>query len=87
MAENGGRVAKETISISVDIQNYWERVNFNIIRINTYDAILGLLWLEKHNLIINYKNKIIVFNGCGCKLTKNTNIEEVLVRAMNVYFK
>jgi hypothetical protein len=29
----------------------------------------------------------MVFNGCDCKLTKNINIEEVLVRAMNAYFR
>jgi hypothetical protein len=43
MAKNGGTVAKEITPISIDIQGHWERVNFNIIRINTYDAILGLL--------------------------------------------
>jgi hypothetical protein len=45
MAKNGEIVAKETIPISVDIQEYWERVNFDIIRISTYDAILKLPWL------------------------------------------
>jgi hypothetical protein len=29
----------------------------------------------------------MIFNGYDCKLTKNTDIEEVLVRIMNVYFK
>jgi hypothetical protein len=29
----------------------------------------------------------MVFDGCGCRLIKNTNIEEVLVRAMNAYFR
>jgi hypothetical protein len=87
MAENGGTVAKETILISVDIQGHWERVNFDIIRISTYDVILGLPWLEKHNPTINYKNRIMIFNGCDYKLTKNTNIKKVSVRVMNVYFK
>jgi hypothetical protein len=80
-------VAKEIILISVDIQGYWERVNFDIIKISTYDAVLRLLWLEKHNLIINYKDRIMVFNDCGCKLTKNINIKKISVRAINAYFK
>jgi hypothetical protein len=29
----------------------------------------------------------MVFDGCGCKPTKNINIKKVLVRAMNAYFK
>jgi hypothetical protein len=87
MAENGGTVAKETIPISIDIQGHWERVNFDITRTNTYDAVLGLSWLEKYNPTINYKNRIIIFNGCDYQLTKNINIEEISVRAMNAYFR
>jgi hypothetical protein len=29
----------------------------------------------------------MVFNDCDCKPIKNTDIEEVLVRAINAYFK
>jgi hypothetical protein len=29
----------------------------------------------------------MVFDGCGYKLIKTTNIEKMLVRAMNAYFK
>jgi hypothetical protein len=29
----------------------------------------------------------MVFNGCGYKPTKNTNIKEVSVRVINVYFR
>jgi hypothetical protein len=87
VAENGGTVIKKTTLILVDIQGHWERVNFNIIRTSTYDAVLGLLWLEKHNPTINYRDRIIVFNSYDCKLTKNTDIEEVSVRAMNAYFR
>ena len=43
MAENGGKVIKETILITVDILGHVERVNFDITRINTYDAVLRLL--------------------------------------------
>jgi hypothetical protein len=87
VAENGRTVVKKTTPISVDIQEHWERVNFDITKINTYDAVLGLPWLEKHNPTINYKNRTIVFNGCGYKLTKNTDIEKVLVRAINTYYR
>jgi hypothetical protein len=87
MVKNDGKVAKETTLITVDILGHMERVNFNITRISTYDAVLGLSWLEKHNPTINYKERTMIFNGCNCKLTKNTDIEEVSVRAINAYFK
>ena len=87
VTENDGTIVKKIIPISVDIQEHWERVNFDIIRINTYDAVLRLPQLEKYNPTINYKDRIMIFNGCGCKLTKNTDIEEMSVRAINAYFR
>jgi hypothetical protein len=87
VAENGGTVVKKTTLISVDIQGHWERVNFDVTKTSTYDAVLELPWLAQHNPTINYKNRTMVFNGCNCKLTKNINIEEVLIRAINAYFK
>jgi len=29
----------------------------------------------------------MLFNGCDCKPTKDTDIREVLVRAINAYFR
>jgi hypothetical protein len=80
-------VAKEITPISVDIQGHWERVNFDVTRTSTYDAVLGLPWLAQYNPTINYKDRTMVFDGCGCKLTRDTDIEEVSVRAMNAYFR
>jgi hypothetical protein len=87
MAKNGGIVAKETTPIPVDIQGYLERVSFDVTRTNTYDAVLGLLWLEKHNPTINYKKRTMSFNGYGCKPKKNIDIEKVLMRAINAYYR
>jgi hypothetical protein len=80
-------VVKKIIPILVDIQGHLERVSFDVTRISTYDAVLELLWLEKYNLTINYKERIMSFDGCGCKPEKNIDIEEVLMRAMNVYYR
>ena len=87
MAENGGTVAKKIISISINIQGYWERINFDVIKTSTYDAVLRLPWLAQHNPTINYKNRTIVFDGCDYQPTKNIDIEEVLVRVINAYYK
>jgi hypothetical protein len=87
VAENGGIVIKETIPISVEIQGHWERVNFDVTRISIYDAVLGLLWLAQHNPTISYRDRTMIFNGYSYKPTKDTDIEKVLVRTMNAYFR
>jgi hypothetical protein len=80
-------VTKEITPISVDIRGYWKRVNFDVTRISIYDAVLGLSWLAQHNPTINYKNRTMVFDGCGCKPIRNTDIKKVLMRAINAYFR
>jgi hypothetical protein len=87
VAENGGTVIKKIILLSVDIQGHWERVNFDVTRISIYDAILRLPWLAQYNLTINYKDRTMVFNGCDYKPTRDTDIEEILIRVMNAYFR
>jgi len=87
MAENGGIVIKEIILISVDILSHWKRVNFDIIWTNTYDTVLSLSWLEKHNPTINYRERTLTFDSCEYKLKGNIDISEVLIRAMNAYYR
>jgi hypothetical protein len=86
MIENGKRVAKETIPITIDILGHLKRINFDVTRISTYDAVLELLWLEKHNLTINYRNRTMTFNNCSCTPKADTNIREMLIRVMNAYY-
>jgi hypothetical protein len=87
VTENGETVTEETILIPVDILGHWERINFNVIKTSTYDAVLGLPWLEKHNPTINYRERTLTFNGYGCKLIKDIDISEILMRAMNAYYR
>ena len=42
MAENGGKVTKKITPITVNILGHVKRINFNITRTNTYDAVLKL---------------------------------------------
>jgi predicted aspartyl protease len=87
VTENGGTVIKEITPITVDILGHEKRVNFDITRTSTYDAVLGLSWLEKHNLTINYKKRTMVFDGCDCTRKPDIDIEKMLVRVINVYYR
>ena len=41
-------------------QKYYKELIFNIINMTSYDIILGILWLRKYNLQINWKQEIFI---------------------------
>jgi hypothetical protein len=49
------KLDQETGVLIIDINNYKEIINFNMIKLGKYKIILRILWLSKHNLEINWK--------------------------------
>ncbi len=60
-----GSVDEETTSLPFVIQRYYKEMSFDIIGIATYYIILGMPWLEKHNLAINWRRKVLKFKRTG----------------------
>ena len=54
----------KTKSLSIVIQQYHEKNIFDVIEIIIHDVVLKLFWLKKHNLDVNWKNKIFIFKKC-----------------------
>ena len=63
------RVDKKTKLLVVATQYYYKKNIFNLIQMMTYNIILGMPWLNKHNLIINYEKKTIKFQKCNYVVT------------------
>jgi hypothetical protein len=50
---------QEIGDLIIDINNYKEIINFNVMKLGKYKIVLRILWLSKHNPEINWKtNKI-----------------------------
>jgi hypothetical protein len=47
------KLDQETGDLIIDINNYKEIINFNVIKLGKYKIILRIPWLSKHNLEIN----------------------------------
>ena len=60
-----GKVEEETRSLPVTIQRHHEEITFDIIGMATYNVILGMPWLNKHNPEINWKTKVLKFGRSG----------------------
>jgi hypothetical protein len=83
---NGGRVTEETLPVTVRIGNHVETMSFDLTKTSTYDAVLGLPWLELHDPDLRFRARTIAFDRCECnKETGNTEIFPVSLSAMRAY--
>jgi hypothetical protein len=56
-----GNITYKTIHLEVNFGNHSSSIVFNIIRTPSVPVILGLSWLERYNLQINWKSRNIEF--------------------------
>ena len=56
----------KTKTLSIVIQQYYEKNIFDVIEIIIHDVVLKLFWLKKYNFDVNWKNKIFTFTKCQC---------------------
>ena len=54
----------ETIELGIGIAGHWETIRFDVTRIGGHDIILGLPWMEKHNLDVNWTTRQLRFSRC-----------------------
>ena len=89
LAENEGIITYETLPLPMRIGHYYEEISFDIVALSVYNATVGLLWLEKYNLTIDYAEREMVFNKCTCskprekeETYREPEIEEISMAAM-----
>jgi hypothetical protein len=51
--------------VSVQIQSYRDNLQFMVLPLGDYDAILGMDWLKKYNPVLNWRNGTLMFNQAG----------------------
>jgi Retroviral aspartyl protease len=54
------------ILITLNIQKHQETLVLNVINIK-YDIILGIPWLEYHDLVVSWKAKTLAFTNYQCE--------------------
>lgn len=56
----------ETLPISMLMGLHQERISFDVMPTLTYPLIIGLSWLKKHNPVVDWKRRSIIFSRCDC---------------------
>ena len=62
------KMNQKTISLFVIIQQYYEKLIFDLIKIIIYEIILKDFLLKKHNWSINWKIRIMTFEKYDCAI-------------------
>lgn len=45
--------------VSVQVGSFTDKMSFEVLKLNSYDAIIGMPWLSKHNPVIDWKSKSV----------------------------
>jgi hypothetical protein len=61
-----GAITHETAPLELRIDKHAEKIVLNIISTPHHPVILGLPWLEVHNLIIDWRSRTLIFNTQRC---------------------
>ena len=61
-------VCHKTQPMEIVTRHYAERIYLDIIKLATQDIYLGMPWLKKYNLVVNWRTGVLTFRNC----TNNT---------------
>ena len=62
---NNRRVEEKTKPLLMTIQRHHEEITFDIMRMATHDIVLGIPWLIKHNLKVDWESRRLTFERCN----------------------
>ena len=57
---------RETIPLPLAIQQHHEEIVLDVTAMASWDIVLGMPWLRKHNPVVDWKKGVLTFEGCGC---------------------
>jgi hypothetical protein len=62
----------EMVTGQLAIGPHQERTTFYVADIGRHDLVLGMNWLERHDPVISFKNRSLVFSNCSCSPSPST---------------
>jgi predicted aspartyl protease len=77
---------------SIDINGLIRKVDVKIIPLGSYDCLIGMDWLEKHHIVLDYNNKTITCldeegqQGKGQGIPRDVVVREILAMQLKKSF-
>ena len=91
LADGTQQISNHIVKVKVNFgSKYSEYISFVVLPIPSYDAIVGMPWLENNNPIIDWKNKSVKVYGkyiptiTSCPTPKSRNMEQMMEKQFNL---
>ena len=59
-------VDNETVPLSLVLQQHHEKISLDVMAMARHDIVLGTPWLERHNPVIDWIQRVLRFERCIC---------------------
>ena len=59
-------VTEETLRIELVVQSHHEDIILDVVEMANHHIVLGMPWLKQHNPTIDWRSKVLRFQGCDC---------------------
>lgn len=59
-------VTEETLPIELVVQSHHEDIILDVVEMANHHIVLGMPWLKQHNPTIDWRSKVLRFQGCDC---------------------
>lgn len=59
-------ISFETVPVWLFLGDHKEQISLDVMPSLSYPLIIGLPWLEKHNPVVNWRNRSLQFLNCSC---------------------
>jgi len=73
---NSGGAITHQVEVNVYYKSHVERMRMDVCDLGKTDVILGMLWLQAHNLEINWKMEEVKMTKCPLLCGRNTKLEK-----------
>jgi len=77
---NSARAITYQVEVNMYYKGHIERMKMDVCNLEKTDIILGMLWLQAHNLEINWKTGEVKIMRCPPLCERNTRLKEKRVR-------
>ena len=83
------RIIKEIKEMKMQIAKYWKKIMFNEMKMFEHKIMLEINWLRKHNLKIDWRQRMITMRDCECKIrqTQTESWTEIRKTILKQYWK
>ena len=62
-------IDSKTILLPIAFQQHHKEIVLDVTNMASYNVVLSMPWLAKHNLVIDWRQGVLTFEQCDCVIS------------------